>query len=285
MKVVFAPGSTSVPEDCTLVLPGVSVGNVGQQAVDLVVQTLRERAGEDAVVRLGDVTSPCLRALAGADVFKGEHGTIHTAATLYHVPSAKLLLLQQRALVHEGFEEAFAVEVAEFQVETRCAGCVVLAGTHAFMRDDAALRGPQVTPVMLLPEGVVESPVLAGMRAAFTEAFTPLPVPATPAGDEETPAAIAVAGKAFSSLFGAGLAVRHLRRSAAAGLPAAAVLVYVDEGTHNAADAGVAAAVLQGMFALLPAPTSAAAARATGWVAPPSWDVPEGPAPPPDFYI
>lgn len=270
-------GDTAVPSGCLLVAPGVSVGNVGQQAVDLLVATLGE-----AAVCLGPVTSKCLRSVAGAGVFTGTGSEVVTAATLYHVPSCELLILQQRALVHEGLEETFAVEVAAFQVETQGTGLLVLAGAQAFMRDDARLRGSPITPVVVTPEGIPAGRLLDGFLAALGDG---VPTTTVPAGEEGLKAAAAP----FGALFGGGLTVRHVRRTAAAGLPAGAVMVYVDEAVSNAGEARLAAAVVQGMFAPIPVPTAAGAgsggAGRVEWVTPASWAAPEGPAPEASFYV
>ncbi len=311
MKVLCNGAAADVPSGCTWLVPGVSVGNAGQQAIDLLLQTLQaSKAAEGPATKIGSVVSQHVRALASSNVFQGDKCEIHTEMELYHVPAANLLVLQQRSRCHEGFEEAWSAELAEFAKASKAAGLVVLAGAQAFLNSDAAIsaaKGPEVRPLLFegFPvTGSDDSPaaaeetssdvgssssgsalLLAGKRV-FGDAFSSISAgDASASYDERFAALKTTVAAAFAELQGCGLAARHARRAAAAGVPVLVIPITLNEGL-NAPEALILAHVSQALLGILRDETGQTVPPPqVPWTEPPSWKIPEGPAPPPMFFL
>ena len=98
----FFPSSTSEPSvqlaGCTLVLPAVTVANVGQLAVDLLVSTLE-------LPRVGYLEHASVLPCVGNDPYvasAASHGNVATSMELYGHASKSLVVMQQRSPVVPG---------------------------------------------------------------------------------------------------------------------------------------------------------------------------------------
>ncbi|XP_014635409.1 PREDICTED: proteasome assembly chaperone 2-like [Ceratotherium simum simum] len=93
---MFVPCGESVPDlaGFTLLMPAVSVGNVGQLAVDLIISTLN-------MCKIGYFYTDCLVPMVGNNPYATaeENSTeLSTNAEVYSLPSKKLVALQLRSI-------------------------------------------------------------------------------------------------------------------------------------------------------------------------------------------
>eukprot|EP00128_Syssomonas_multiformis_P009492 Colp12_sorted_trinity150504_noHs@31304 len=123
-------------KDSILVLPAVSVGNVGQLAVDLLLNTFKlTKVGyllDDTVVPT--VTNDALDLSA-------ERGTLYTSLEVYQSSSPALTVIQQRAPLRRRQRREFVERVVKFAQEQQCGGVVVLASADSTHRVDSQITG------------------------------------------------------------------------------------------------------------------------------------------------
>ncbi len=128
--------------------PAVSCGNVGQMAVDVIINTLVVDAD---IVRVGFLWSCHSLPVAGNNAFstsgsKRKQPTSTSTALcvnleVYNVVSAPVSLLQIRSLAEKGREEAFSADVCAWAASAGFSQVVVLGGADATMRSDEQLSG------------------------------------------------------------------------------------------------------------------------------------------------
>jgi len=104
MRLVDVEQSSSPSfEGTTLILPFVGIGNVGQLAMDLIIETTRA----PRVARLFDSTLlPC----CGVGAFTHVPSTCY-ALELFSLPNSNAILLQQRSPASPGRQQEFAESV------------------------------------------------------------------------------------------------------------------------------------------------------------------------------
>ena len=109
MFFIGAPGAPAPSfEGHTLVLPAVSHGNVGQLALDLLVNTL---LAQTALERVGYLNSSNVLAVAGNATWS-TLGGLSVGMEVFSDATAKLTLVQLRAPPADGRTAAFAAELA-----------------------------------------------------------------------------------------------------------------------------------------------------------------------------
>ncbi|WOL15412.1 proteasome assembly chaperone 2 [Canna indica] len=108
--------------DCpTLLLPGLSIGNVGQLAVDLLISSI----GAD---RVGFLDEPSLLPCVGNDAYGPEPGgVLALPLEAYDSPGHALTLIQQRSPVVRGMMIEFAKKLADFVSSTGKKHVIVLS--------------------------------------------------------------------------------------------------------------------------------------------------------------
>lgn len=126
-------------EGCRLIVPSVSVGNVAQLAVDLLISSLRLR-------RVGWLRDPALLPLVGNDAFdhtpSRRAGYLHTAAEVYCSEELKLVVVQLRAPIAKGCSQSFVSNLIGWTKESLFSEVVVLTSSEAYERRDSQLVGP-----------------------------------------------------------------------------------------------------------------------------------------------
>lgn len=112
-----------------LVLAAVSVGQAGQRALDLLVETAAARAGASpaGLCRVGAFSSRALRPLCGRAARPGEG--IAMACEVYEGPGVVVFL--QRAHCAIGQEERFASDVVAWARAQAVSGVIVVGGCDA----------------------------------------------------------------------------------------------------------------------------------------------------------
>ncbi|GJP57053.1 hypothetical protein CLOM_g16091 [Closterium sp. NIES-68] len=170
----------------TLVMPSVSVGNVGQLTVDLLLETLLQKQqqqqqqqgqGGYSIARAGWLEEPNVLPCAGNDPYsvggkggggKGQSasGSLTTAMEVYHaVPKSDsassssadaITVIQQRAPVALGKMEEFSCNLATWAASQAFSRVVVLSGADAQRRQPSQIDGDQfrfllIDPALPLP--------------------------------------------------------------------------------------------------------------------------------------
>ncbi|OWM79272.1 hypothetical protein CDL15_Pgr003444 [Punica granatum] len=121
MEFIVEDGK-QVNEDCSrLVLPALSIGNVGQLAVDLLISSLRAE-------RIGLLDDPYILPCVGNDAYRPvPQGELALPLEAYDSTSNGLTLVQQRSPVVKGMMIEFAKNMADFAVASGKKRVVVLS--------------------------------------------------------------------------------------------------------------------------------------------------------------
>lgn len=153
-SITLTPTPTSpLPSSWILLLPAVSVGNVGQLALDLLLSTLPS-------THLGHLRSgACLPFAAPAPAVPEHQSSIVTALELYQLSgtSPPVLVVQQRSPCARGRAAEHARAMLDWATQSGCVEVLLLASANA-----AGLRDPQ------LRESLNGGNVLRGFRVAMT---------------------------------------------------------------------------------------------------------------------
>ncbi|CAN6459929.1 unnamed protein product [Victoria cruziana] len=108
--------------DCsTLVVPALSIGNVGQLAVDLLISSLRAD-------RVGYLNDPSVLPCVGNDAYGPvPQGVLALPLEVYEVSSSELSIIQQRSPVIKGMMIEFSRNLASYAATTGKQHVVVLS--------------------------------------------------------------------------------------------------------------------------------------------------------------
>ncbi|XP_036421798.1 proteasome assembly chaperone 2 [Colossoma macropomum] len=117
----------------TLILPAVSVGNVGQLAVDLVISTLN-------MPKVGHFHTDCLIPMVGNDPYSSSE-QVSTNAEVYLHSDLKLAVLQIRSPVLQNKVKSFRKLLVSWIKSSGFFRTVLLSSSHAYQRDDQQLEG------------------------------------------------------------------------------------------------------------------------------------------------
>jgi len=198
-----------------LVLPSVSVGNVGQLAMDALLTNL-----SPPPTSLGQVHHPSLIPLVGPDPLRTSSSSITTALQLYHHPPSRLLLLQLRSGLVPGGSRQFLSDLLHWCKTAGVARVVNLSSCHAHERTDCQMTGDSQLRYLVTGAGEEEEMGLpqTWRKMEQRERFPGL-------ARSETP----------DSLFlpGAGLSKRLYLTCAEAGLTCLVLLLFCDEGDNT----------------------------------------------------
>ncbi|XP_078430548.1 clast3-like protein [Wolffia australiana] len=128
MEFALADGKSFHPDNSTLVLPALSIGNVGQLAVDLLVSS----TGAERVAYLDD---PSILPCVGNNAYRlSPAGELALPLEAYDSPSNKLTFVQQRSPVVKGRMLDFAKNVAEFAASLGKKHIVILSSLDSGIR-------------------------------------------------------------------------------------------------------------------------------------------------------
>ncbi|KAJ0880716.1 putative proteasome assembly chaperone 2 [Helianthus annuus] len=109
-------------DECsTLILPALSIGNVGQLAVDLLIASTKAE-------RVGYLDDPNVLPCVGNDAYApAPQGDLALPLEAYESPSSALTLIQQRSPVVKGMMVEFAKNLANFAVASGKKHVVILS--------------------------------------------------------------------------------------------------------------------------------------------------------------
>ncbi|XP_002741628.1 proteasome assembly chaperone 2-like [Saccoglossus kowalevskii] len=135
---VGCPGSPDDFKGCTLILPAVSVGNIGQLSVDLLVTTLE-------LVKVGYIHSECVLPVCGNDPFntdkKRTEGNLATSTEVYFSAANNLVVVQQRAPLVKGKHADYCNGLIDWITSFQFDKVIMLTSSHAYERLDSQLQG------------------------------------------------------------------------------------------------------------------------------------------------
>ncbi|KAL8182339.1 UNVERIFIED_CONTAM: Proteasome assembly chaperone 2 [Gekko kuhli] len=120
----------------TLLMPAVSVGNVGQLAVDLVISTL-------GMTKVGYFYTDCLVPMVGNNPYATteENATeLCINAEVYAMPSKELVVLQIRSPFIKNKYRHFCNALLSWVKSCSFARVVLLSSSHAYQRNDRQLH-------------------------------------------------------------------------------------------------------------------------------------------------
>nr|BAL70292.1 similar to proteasome assembly chaperone 2-like [Nasonia vitripennis] [Meteorus pulchricornis] len=117
---------------CTLIIPAVAVGNVGQLAVDLLITSTKMK-------RIGHVISSCFIPILGADPYVKDSTELCTASDVYHSAEKKIVAIQIRSPSVKGLQKFFN-DLKDFIHIEKISKVIILTSGWAHTRTDAQLR-------------------------------------------------------------------------------------------------------------------------------------------------
>ena len=103
----------------TLLLPAISLGNVGQLAIDLLINTVYQSNELARIEKIGCLKSRLVLPMVGIDPLDipGERNVLCTSAEVFRISDVKLTILQIRAPIDEGCMQAFAQDLISWTKE------------------------------------------------------------------------------------------------------------------------------------------------------------------------
>uniref|UniRef100_A0A8D1GPF6 Proteasome assembly chaperone 2 n=1 Tax=Sus scrofa TaxID=9823 RepID=A0A8D1GPF6_PIG len=157
---MFVPCGDSVPDlkGCTLLMPAVCVGNVGQPAIDLIISKLN-------MCRIGYFSTDCLLPMVG----NNPHATAEENSTELSInaevcasPSKKLVALQLRSTFIKYKSKSFCEKLLSWVKSSDLSKVGVLSSSHSYLCDDLQ---PRSTPFRYLltpsiPKEMEKSPCI-----------------------------------------------------------------------------------------------------------------------------
>eukprot|EP01122_Echinamoeba_exundans_P013355 TRINITY_DN5823_c0_g1_i1.p1 TRINITY_DN5823_c0_g1~~TRINITY_DN5823_c0_g1_i1.p1 ORF type:complete len:245 (-),score=30.09 TRINITY_DN5823_c0_g1_i1:470-1204(-) len=152
----FIPSTSNTPnfEDCILILPALSLGNVGQLTLDLLVPSLQ-------IPHVGYIDDPCVLPCAGNDAYtKRGTGVLCSNLEIYHSEAKKLVLLQQRAPVATGRNKHFVSNIINWARESKFKYILLLLSSDAAYRTPTQMDGSPFRAVSVAADPVAEIPSL-----------------------------------------------------------------------------------------------------------------------------
>lgn len=133
-----ADGADLSMKDYTLIVPCVSVGNVGQLSCDLLISSLE-------LLKIGHLHTECVLPIVGSSPFDSNKGSSVTLSLeLYHDKRKQIAVLQQRAPTVPGKLSQFAGELITWISNHNFARVIMLTSCHAYERLDNEIRNSKV---------------------------------------------------------------------------------------------------------------------------------------------
>ncbi|XP_047469047.1 proteasome assembly chaperone 2-like [Penaeus chinensis] len=121
----------------TLVIPSVSVGNVGQLTIDLLISTLPTK-------KIGIVHHPAIHAMVGGDPYNPSSKEVTTSADLHLVEEHSIVILQIRAPLIKHERQKFLEELVAWCKNVGIKDVVMLSSCNAYERWDSQISGTQL---------------------------------------------------------------------------------------------------------------------------------------------
>jgi proteasome assembly chaperone 2 len=209
--------------DYVLILPAVSVGNVGQLVTDLLITNLK------SCKKVGRLFHPAIEPVVGNDISENGQISLMTSCEVFQDDENKLLILQFHAPVFSKKTEAFVEFLSGWIQGKKFQQVICLSSTFASERIDSQLSGPPFRFLSSSSTPSVTKDLLTsqGLKPLEGRQF-PAPAVLDPVGNINQP------GEAY--LPGSGITKELLEKSELEKIPLAVLLMFVSEGdnTHDA---------------------------------------------------
>ncbi|XP_042187689.1 proteasome assembly chaperone 2 isoform X2 [Callorhinchus milii] len=242
--------------------PAVSVGNVGQLAVDLIVSTL-------ALPAVGYIHTDCLVPVAGNNPYATtaeNSADLCTSSQVYASADQKLAVLQIRSPIVQGKACSFRHKLISWIKESGFSKVVLLSSSHAYQRIDKQLVG---SLLRFVATPALQSLVGEEIQALnWTELERVSAFPGISEAENEV------------SIPGGGITTSLYKDSCAEGIPLAVLLIFCSEG-DNIPDAFCLLNFLNEWLQLTGKLGSSALAQ---WKVPSSWRLLFGSGIPPALF-
>eukprot|EP01132_Coremiostelium_polycephalum_P010386 gene10386-12757_t len=125
-------------EGTTLVWPALTLGNIGQLTIDLLVNTFK-------CTRIGYINDPFIVPIVGNDSYTPNgQGVLSTSVEVYQSPNKQITIVQQRAPIIEGHIKLFAKKLHQWIHQQQFKEILFIASTNANKRVDSQLEGVQI---------------------------------------------------------------------------------------------------------------------------------------------
>ncbi|XP_044282382.1 proteasome assembly chaperone 2 isoform X2 [Varanus komodoensis] len=248
-----------------LLMPAVSVGNVGQLAVDLVISTL-------SMPKVGYFYTDCLVPMIGNNPYAttDDNATeLCINAEVYAAPSKKLVVLQIRSPFIKNKYRLFCQILLTWVKSCGFSKIVLLSSSHAYQRNDQQLQGTSLRYLLSPAVEKATGNIMERLNGRELEQ-----VPAFPGvnGDE----------KVFH-IPGGGITKLLFTESCSKGIPLVVLLKFCSEG-DNIPDAQVLADYLNEWLQLTANQSNSSPVKCSGWKIPSSWKLLFGSGLPPALF-
>ncbi|XP_077233182.1 clast3-like protein isoform X2 [Tasmannia lanceolata] len=131
MEFILEDDKDPHPECSTLILPALSIGNVGQLAIDLLISSMRAE-------RIGYLDDPSVLPCVGNDAYGPvPEGDLALSLEAYASPSHALTLIQQRSPIVKGMMVEFAKNLAYFAAAAGKKHVILLSSLDSGRRQKA----------------------------------------------------------------------------------------------------------------------------------------------------
>ncbi|KAJ1680051.1 hypothetical protein EV182_000781 [Spiromyces aspiralis] len=141
MRFLATTGSTADPDSLlkgtTLILPTVSIGNVPQAALDLVIATLR-------LSRIGSVECDLVEPISGPLGLEHLPGKRCLPLEAYQTDDGRFTVIQQRSPILKHLSSEFTDELVDFIKNAKFSRIILVASADADYRNDQQIEGPPV---------------------------------------------------------------------------------------------------------------------------------------------
>lgn len=249
----------------TLIMPAISVGNVGQLTCDLLIHTLK-------LTKTGCLYDQSLQPLVGNDAFESTGvaaGKLVTSAEVFESQEKKIVVIQQRAALVQGRAAEFRRKLIDWVKVTGFSKIVLLTSCFAYEKTDAHILRDSlrylITPSLEAKQDEFVSAILKCSRLEKKPVEEGLELPRQPEDIPEAARDI--------HLPGGGVAKKLFIDCCQEGVPMAVLLLFCSEG-DNTPDAMMMASYANNLLHLVPEPTSLPPGLPPWkimWRAPASW--------------
>lgn len=109
---------------CTLIMPSVAVGNVGQLTCDLLISSLKMK-------KVATLYSPALIPVLGYDPYDLKSTALTTSCELYQCESRQIVVLQIRAPLVYKYAQSFLEDIVEKLKTKQIKNIILLASSYS----------------------------------------------------------------------------------------------------------------------------------------------------------
>ncbi|XP_062915691.1 proteasome assembly chaperone 2 [Mobula hypostoma] len=249
----------------TFIMPVVSVGNVGQLAVDLIISTLN-------LPRVGYIHTDCLVPVVGNNPYATtmeNSSEMCTSSEVYASGEQKLAVLQIRSPIVRGKQRTFRQQLLSWIKESEFSRVILLSSSYAHHRVDQQLIG---TPLRYLATPALQS--IVGDKFQTLKWKEMEKVPAFPRISEVEMELCIPGGGITKSLYA---------DSCTEGVPLAVLLIFCSEG-DNIPDALNLLSFLNEWVQLIEKTSDRQSMTQPQWKFPSSWQLLFGSGIPPALF-